>query len=90
MTSPQQSSRPGDIELAVALGRIEEMLKSMNEKLDRLDTTAADHADVLRKHTVEIELLKQRQGPKVHWSAWVLAFTSMISLAITITVMVVR
>lgn len=90
MTPSPSPSRAGDIELAVAIGRIEEMLKSMNEKLDRLDVTAIDHADVLRKHTVEIELLKQRQGPKVHWSAWVLALTSVISLAITITVLVVK
>jgi hypothetical protein len=80
-TSP---SRPGDIELAVAIGRIEEMLKSMNEKLDRLDVTATDHADVLRKHTVEIELLKQRQGPRAHWSAWVLAIASVTGLIISI------
>ena len=78
------SPRPGDIELAVAIGRIEEMLKSMNEKLDKLDSTSADHADVLRKHTVEIELLKQRQGPAVHWSAWVLAIASATGLIISI------
>ena len=76
--------RPGDIELAVAIGRIEEMLKSMNEKLDKLDSASADHADVLRKHTVEIELLKQRQGPSVHWSTWVFVLTALTSLIISI------
>ena len=79
--------RPGDIELAVAIGRIEEMLKNANEKLDKLDSTSADHADVLRKHTVEIELLKQRQGPTVHWSNWVFVLTALASLIISIYTM---
>lgn len=78
MTASQHSQ--GDIEIAVTLGRIEEMLKSMNEKLDRLDSTAVDHADILRKHTVEIELLKQRQGPTLHWSQWLIALAAGISL----------
>lgn len=85
MTTP---SRPGDIELAVAIGRIEEMLKSMNDKLDKLDSTSADHADVLRKHTVEIELLKQRQGPTVHWSNWIFVLTAAAGLIISIWALV--
>jgi hypothetical protein len=76
--------RPGDIELAVAIGRIEEMLKSMNEKLDKLDMASADHADILRKHTVEIELLKQRQGPIVHWSVWLLTVVAAASLVVSV------
>jgi hypothetical protein len=75
------SHSSNDIELAVTLGRIEEMLKSMNEKLDRLDSTAVSHADILRKHTVEIELLKQRQGPRVHWSALAATLISAVSLS---------
>jgi hypothetical protein len=86
----QEPTYVGGIELAVAIGRIEEMLKSMNEKLDRLDTTTVDHADILRKHTVEIELLKQRQGPRVHWSAWISAITALVSVAVTIIVLVVK
>jgi hypothetical protein len=85
MTTP---SRPGDIELAVAIGRIEEMLKSMNDKLDKLDSTSADHADVLRKHTVEIELLKQRQGPTVHWTNWIFVLTAAVGLIISIWALV--
>jgi hypothetical protein len=84
MTTP---SRPGDIELAVAIGRIEEMLKSLNEKMDKLDNLSADHADVLRKHTVEIELLKQRQGPTVHWTNWIFVLTAVTSLIISIYTM---
>lgn len=83
-------SRPGDIELAVAIGRIEEMLKNMSEKLDKLDTLAADHADILRKHTVEIELLKQRQGPRVHWSTWVLTFIAIASFIAAFVTYVVK
>jgi hypothetical protein len=87
MTTPP---RPGDIELAVAIGRIEEMLKSMNEKLDKLDSTAVDHADILRKHTVEIELLKQRQGPRIHWTTWVLAIIGIASFVAAFVTYVVQ
>lgn len=87
MTTP---SRPGDIELAVAIGRIEEMLKSMDEKLSRLDSTAVDHADILRKHTVDIELLKQRQGPRVHWSTWVLTVLAVGSFIAAFVTYVVK
>jgi hypothetical protein len=78
-----QDPRPGDIEIAVALGRIEEMLKNANEKLDRLDSTASNHAEILRKHTVEIELLKQRQGPKQHWTVWLITAIGVLSFIAT-------
>ena len=78
------SNEPGITELAVAIGRIEEMLKNMDEKLSRLQDTATDHADILRKHTVEIELLKQRQGPRVHWSTWIFVLTALASLIISL------
>lgn len=79
-SSYSQSPKPGDIELAVAIGRIEEMLKSMNDKLDKLEAANDTHADVLRKHEVAIRLLEERQGPKVHWSSWAIAICASVSL----------
>jgi hypothetical protein len=63
----------GSIELAVAIGRIEEMLKSMNDKLDKLENTTERHWKKIAEHDTEIELLKQRQAPRIHWITWVAA-----------------
>lgn len=78
------SATPGNYELAVALGRIEEMLKSMNEKLDKLESVNETHADVLRKHEVAIRLLEERQGPRVHWLTWVVAAVAALGFIISI------
>lgn len=75
---------PGGYELAVTLGRIEEMLKSMNEKLDKLESVNETHADVLRKHEVSIRLLEQRQGPRVPFITWVIGAVAVIGLFISI------
>jgi len=58
-------------DILVAVGRLEEMMKAMNDKLDRLENTTDRHWKKLAEHDVEIELLKQRQGPRVHFSSWI-------------------
>lgn len=58
-------------DVLVAVGRLEEMMKNMNEKLDRLESTTDRHWKKLAEHDVEIELLKQRQGPRVHVTSWI-------------------
>lgn len=74
----------GNFELAVALGRIEEMLKSMNDKLDKLESVNEDHADVLRKHEVAIRLLEQRQPQKVHPLTIITGVASIIAVALVV------
>lgn len=79
MNDPQ-----GNIEIAVAIGRIEEMLKTMDSKLDKLETVTERHWKKLAEHDVEIELLKQRQGPKVHMTVWVALVISVLSILLAV------
>jgi hypothetical protein len=64
-------AEPSMSDVLVAVGRLEEMMKAMNDKLDRLENTTDRHWKKLAEHDVEIELLKQRQGPKVHVTNWI-------------------
>jgi hypothetical protein len=74
----------GNIEIAVAIGRIEEMLKTMDSKLDKLETVTERHWKKLAEHDVEIELLKQRQGPRIHITVWIALAASIIGLVVAI------
>jgi archaellum component FlaC len=76
--------------LTIAVGRIEEILKSMNDKLDKLENSIENHADVLRKHTVEIELLKSKQAPKVHWTAILSAIAAGVALVTSYIIFVIK
>lgn len=58
-------------DVMVTLARLEEKQDAMNGKLDKLDTSVAQQWKKLSEHDVEIELLKQRQGPRVHWTSFV-------------------
>lgn len=66
-------------DILVAVGRLEEMMKAMNDKLDRLENTTDRHWKKLAEHDVEIELLKQRQGPQVHWLTWAIGIIAIAS-----------
>ena len=57
--------------LAVAVGRIEEGIKNLNEKVDRVISQNEAHADTLSKHDTRLALLESRQGPRV--SVWTVA-----------------
>lgn len=72
----------GSVELAVAIGRIEEMLKSMNDKLEKLQESEERQWRTLNQHETEIELLKQRQGPKVPWVTWAAGVTAVVALVL--------
>lgn len=72
----------GSVELAVAIGRIEEMLKSMNDKLDKLESTTDLHWKKLNEHDTEIQLLKQRQGPRVPVVTWLAGVAALVALVL--------
>jgi len=68
--------------ILVKLGRIEEALIALNGKLDKLedqteerfrrvDTQADRQWKKLNEHDTAIQILQDRQGPKVHWLTWV-------------------
>ncbi len=46
-------------------------MEAVNTTLTKLEQTSDQHWKRLNQHEVDIELLKQRQGPRVHWSSWV-------------------
>ena len=67
-----------NVEVLVAIGRIEEMLKAMAEKLDKLEEQTekkfalvdAERERLWKKINTldtELQLIRDRQGPKVHW-----------------------
>lgn len=57
--------------LAVAVGRIEEGIKNLNEKVDKVISQNEVHADTLSKHDVRLAVLESKQGPRI--SAWTIA-----------------
>lgn len=83
--------RVGDVDMSdtntevlVAIGRIEEMLRNMNDKLQKLQDSEDMQWKKLNDHEVEIELLKQRQGPRIPWVTWVAGLTALIALALSV------
>lgn len=69
-------------DVLVKLGRIEEILNLLLQKVDKLEeetkerfnTVEQDRDRMWRKinnHDTEIQVLKDRQGPKVHWTSMV-------------------
>lgn len=71
-------------EVLVAIGRIEEMLRNMNDKLQKLQDSEDMQWKKLNDHEVEIELLKQRQGPRISWVTWVAGATAVAALALSL------
>jgi len=70
--------------LAVAIGRIEEGVKGLNEKVDGIVKQNAAHADTLTRHEVDIEILKARQAPRIHWLTIVVGIVAVAGFAIAI------
>jgi hypothetical protein len=69
-------------DILVILARLESAVDSVNSKLDKLEEQTekkfltvekqvGQHWQKLNDHEVSIQLLKERQGPRVHWSSWV-------------------
>jgi len=58
-------------DVLVILARLEQKMEAVNTTLTKLEQTSDQHWKRLNQHEVDIELLKQRQGPRVHWSSLV-------------------
>lgn len=67
-------------ELLVAVGRIEEMLRNMNERLQKLQDSEDMQWRKLNQLETEIEVLKTRQGPRVHAVAWIAGLVAAAAL----------
>jgi hypothetical protein len=58
-------------DVLVILARLEQKMEAVNTTLTKLEQTSDQHWKRLNQHEVDIELLKQRQGPRVHWTSFV-------------------
>lgn len=70
--------------LAVAIGRIEEMVKSMNEKLARIDETTERQWERIGQLETEIAIIKSKQGPKVPWVTYAAGVAALAALVLGI------
>lgn len=70
--------------LAVAVGRIEEGIKNLNEKVDRVIAQNQDHADTLSKHDVRLAVLESKQQPKVHWLTILVGIVAVAGFALAL------
>jgi hypothetical protein len=72
-------------ELLVAVGRIEEMLRNMDEKLQKLQTSEDMQWRKLNQLETEIEVLKTRQGPRVPVVSWIAGLVAAAALLLAIS-----
>ena len=71
-------------ELLVAVGRIEEMLRNMDEKLQKLQTSEDMQWRKLNQLETEIEVLKTRQGPRVPVVSWIAGLVAAAALVLAV------
>lgn len=82
-------------EVLVAIGRIEEMVKAMSEKLDKLETQTEKKFALIDDQTerqwkkiasidTELQLIKERQGPTIHWVTWLSAIGALVAVALSV------
>lgn len=71
-------------ELAVAIGRIEEGVKSVKEVVDGVANTQKTHGDTLTRHEVDIEILKSRQQPRIHWITVIVGIVAIAAFALAL------
>ena len=71
-------------ELLVAVGRIEEMLRNMDEKLQKLQTSEDMQWRKLNQLETEIEVLKTRQGPRVPVVSWIAGLVAAAALLLAV------
>lgn len=74
----------GNIEIAVAIGRIEEMLKAMDSKLDKLEDTTERHWKKIAELETKLALIEQRQGPRLHIVTWIIGIIAVIGFVMAI------
>ena len=71
-------------DLAVAIGRVEEGVKSLTEKIDKMAGSVEEHGDTLSKHQTRIALLEARQGPRIHWLTILVGIVAVAGFALAI------
>ncbi len=70
--------------LAVAVGRIEEGMKNLNDKMDRVIAQGDQHANTLSEHDTRLAVLESKQQPKVHWLTILVGIVAVAGFALAI------
>lgn len=95
------ATEPTINDVLVILARLEQKQDSMNEKLDKLEEQTekkfltvekqvGQHWQKLNEHEVAIQLLKDSQPPKTHWSVWITSAIGVLGFIAAFTLWVVR
>ncbi len=85
----------------VAIARLESKVDAMNEKLDKLEAQTeakfvtvekqvGQHWQKLNDHEVAISLLRERQGPKTHWTVWAVSSIGVLGFVAAFVTYVVK
>jgi len=67
-------------DIAVAIARLETKQDAMMKQLEELTKTTDQHWKKIGELETKLALLEQRQGPKVHWTAWVGPILGVVAL----------
>jgi predicted mannosyl-3-phosphoglycerate phosphatase (HAD superfamily) len=85
----------------IAIARLEAKVDAINEKLDKLESQTdakfltvekqvGQHWQKLNDHEVEISLLRERQGPKAHWTVWAVSSIGVLGFIAAFVTYVVK
>ena len=65
-------SEPTLNDVLIAIARLEAKQDAMMKQLDELSKTSDQHWKRINEIETKLALLEQRQGPRVHWTSWVM------------------
>jgi septal ring factor EnvC (AmiA/AmiB activator) len=67
-------------DIAIAIARMETKQDAMMKQLEELTKTTDQHWKKIGELETKLALLEQRQGPRVHWTAWVGPILGIVAL----------
>lgn len=73
-----------NVELAVAIGRVEEGIKGMKDSLAPVVERQQAHGDTLTRHEVDIQVLKSKQQPRIHWLTALVGIVAVAAFALAL------
>lgn len=70
--------------LAVAIGRIEEGIRSVNDKLDTLAAESTNHSNTLTGHEARLAVIESHRQPRVHWLTIVVGIIAILGFGLAV------
>jgi hypothetical protein len=77
-------------DIAVAIARLETKQDAMMKQLEELTKTTDQHWKKIGELETKLALLEQRQGPRVHWTAWVGPILGIVALVAAYVTYIVK